>query len=76
VPTYNLDEPQVGLIDLLVNAGISSSKRQARQDIDNGAIYIHGDRCQEMERIMRTADGLHGKYLVIRRGKSKYFLVR
>jgi tyrosyl-tRNA synthetase len=76
VPTYSLDVPQVGLIDLLVNAGISSSKRQARQDIDSGAIYINGDRCQEMERVMRTADGLHGKYLVIRRGKSKYFLVR
>ncbi len=76
VPTYNLDEPQVGLVDLLVNAGISSSKRQARQDIDSGAIYINGDRCQEMERTMRTKDGLHGKYLVIRRGKSKYFLVK
>ncbi len=76
VPTYNLDEPQVGLIDLLVNAGISSSKRQARQDIDNGAIYINGKRCQEMERTMRTTDGLHGKYLVIRRGKNKYFLVK
>jgi len=76
VPTYNLDEPEVGLIDLLVNAGISSSKRQARQDVDNGAIYINGDRCQEMDRTMRTTDGLHGKYLVIRRGKNKYFLVR
>jgi tyrosyl-tRNA synthetase len=76
VPTYSLEEPEVGLVDLLVNAGISSSKRQARQDIDNGAIYINGDRCQEMERTMRTADGLHGKYLVIRRGKNKYFLVK
>ena len=76
VPTYNLDEPEIGLVDLLVNAGISSSKRQARQDVDNGAIYINGDRCQEMDRAMRTTDGLHGKYLVIRRGKNKYFLVR
>ena len=76
VPTYNLDEPEIGLVDLLVNAGISSSKRQARQDVDNGAIYINGDRCQEMDRAMRTTDGLHGKYLVIRRGKNKYFLIR
>ena len=76
VPTYSLDDSEVGLVDLLVDAGISSSKRQARQDVDSGAIYINGDRCQDVGRAMRTADGLHGKYLVIRRGKSKYFLVK
>ena len=76
VPTYDLGQPEVGLVDLLVDAGISSSKRQARQDIGSGAIYINGERCKEVDRAMRTADGLHGKYLVIRRGKSKYFLVK
>jgi tyrosyl-tRNA synthetase len=77
VPTYTLDKPEAPtLVDLLVNGGISSSKRQARQDIDSGAIYINGERCTEGGRAMRTADGLHGKYLVIRRGKSKYYLVK
>ena len=75
VPTYTLSA-QLGLVDLLVNAGISSSKRQAREDVGRGAIYINGDRCTELDRIMSTRDGLHGKYLVIRRGKSNYFLVK
>jgi tyrosyl-tRNA synthetase len=76
VPSYDLAEDEIGLLDLLVNAGICSSKRQARQDVDNGAIYINGERCQDMVRSMRLTDGLHGKYLVIRRGKNKYYLVK
>jgi tyrosyl-tRNA synthetase len=76
VPSYDLAEDEIGLLDLLVNAGICSSKRQARQDVDNGAIYINGERCQDMARSMRLTDGLHGKYLVIRRGKNKYYLVK
>ena len=76
VPTYRMSEPELGLVDLLVAAGISPSKRQARQDIGSGAIYVNAERCTELDRLMRTRDGLHGKYLVLRRGKSKYFLIR
>ena len=76
VPTHTLNAAEQGLVDLLVEAGISSSKRQAREDLGNGAIYINGDRCTDLDRPMRTADGLHGKYIIIRRGKNKYFLIK
>ena len=76
VPTWGMSDPELGLVDLLVAAGISPSKRQARQDIGSGAIYVNGERCTELDRVMRTRDGLHGKYLVLRRGRSKYFLIR
>ena len=76
VPTWGMGEPELGLVDLLVAAGISPSKRQARQDVGSGAIYVNGERCTELDRVMRTRDGLHGKYLVVRRGRSKYFLIR
>ena len=76
VPTHDMKETELGLVDLLVTAGISSSRRQARQDIGNGAIYLNGHRCTQMEHSVRKADGLHGRYIVVRRGKSKYFLVR
>ena len=76
VPTHTLGATEQGLVDLLVNAGISSSKRQAREDVGNGAIYINGNRFTDLDRPMRTADGLHGKYIIIRRGKNKYFLVK
>ena len=75
VPSYRLAEGERGLVDLLVDAGVSPSKRQARQDIQSGAIYLNGERCQDMQHRVRKAEGLHGKYVVVRRGKNKYFLV-
>ena len=76
VPTHLMAQEELALIDLLVAAKISSSKREARQDVQNGSIYINGERCSQLDRVMRTQDGLHGKYLIIRRGKKKYTLVR
>ncbi len=76
VPTYNLVDEEKGLIDLLVEAKISSSKRQAREDIQNGAIYINGEREQDMKYTVNAEDRIDGKFTIIRRGKKKYFLVR
>ena len=75
VPTHTMEGDEQGLVDLLVAAGASSSKRQARQDISQGAISLNGDRCRDEGHTVRKSDGLHGKYTVIRRGKNKYFLV-
>ena len=77
VPSYALKGvDEVGLIDLLVDARISSSRRQAREDIGTGAIYINGQRCTDMGHILEPSERLAGKYLVMRRGKRRYFLVR
>ena len=77
VPSHTVDDvPSVGLIDLLVNAGISSSKRQAREDIQNGAVYVNGDRCTDMGRKLSPADNLCGNYMVMRRGKRSYYLIQ
>ena len=83
VPSYEVESGGtlhasggVFLLDLLVIAGISSSKRQAREDIMNGAIYINGERWTDVPGILTPDKRLAGKYLVIRRGKRRYFLVR
>ena len=75
VPTHAMGQEELGLVDLLVAAGVSPSKRQARQDVQNGSIYINGERCTDMARSLRCQDGLHGKYLIVRRGKKQYTLV-
>ncbi|GGK05459.1 tyrosine--tRNA ligase 1 [Lentibacillus kapialis] len=76
VPTYEVSTESIGLIDLLVNASISSSKRQAREDIKNGAIYINGKRRQDLQHVINEEDRIGDQFTVIRRGKKKYFLVR
>jgi len=77
VPSYDLSSgEEKGLLDLLVESKISPSKRQAREDISNGAIYLNGERTQELDRIITSKDCIGGKYLIVRRGKKKYYLIR
>jgi tyrosyl-tRNA synthetase len=76
VPSYETGKEEIGLIDLLVNASISSSKRQAREDISNGAIYINGERVQDLKYTVDGKDRLEDKFTIIRRGKKKYTLIR
>ncbi|MDX8359267.1 tyrosine--tRNA ligase [Cytobacillus sp. IB215316] len=77
VPSYNFEgEDEIGLVDLLVTSKVSPSKRQAREDIKNGAIYINGERTQEIDRVITNTDRIEGQFTVIRRGKKKYFLIK
>lgn len=75
VPTVKLAKKDIPLVDLLVDANISSSKRQAREDIQNGAIYINGERQQELQYQLTDDDRIDDQFTIIRRGKKKYFLL-
>src|SRR5690606_36936179 len=77
VPSHTLesDEP-IGLVDLLVESKISSSKRQAREDINNGAIYINGERTKDLKKMITRDDAIERQFIVIRRGKKRYFVIR
>ena len=75
VPTVQMTKEAKPLVDLLVEAKISPSKRQAREDIANGAIYINGDRQQELQYELTDADRIDDQFTIIRRGKKKYFLL-
>lgn len=76
VPSTEISSEEIGLIDLLIEAKISPSKRQAREDLSNGAIYINGERVQDLTKVISDEDKIDGKFTVIRRGKKKYFLIR
>jgi tyrosyl-tRNA synthetase len=79
VPSTELkvrDKEKFDVLELLLRCGASSSKRQAREDIHSGAIYINDQCVQDAQRILHPAERLFGKYLVVRRGKKKYFLVK
>lgn len=75
VPTFETEKADILLVDLLVDAKISSSKRQAREDITNGAIYVNGDRNQDIQHTVTEADRLEDTFTIIRRGRRKYLLI-
>ncbi len=76
VPTVTFTREDKPLVDLLVEAKIASSKRQAREDIQNGAVYINGERQQDLAHVVGAEDRIDDKFTIIRRGKKKYFLMR
>ena len=76
VPNYQVQaEDNLNIVDLLVTAGVVNSKRQAREDVQNGAIYVNGDRIQGLDYTLGDADKLENELTVIRRGKKKYFVL-
>ena len=66
---------ELGLVDLLVTSGICSSKREAREFITNGSIYINGERETNLEFQVTKNDSIDQKYVVIRKGKKKYYMI-
>ena len=77
VPSYeHTSGEEIGIVDLLIAAGIVSSKRQAREDVTNGAVSINGQRVTETDYVVSEKDRIEGQFTVIRRGKKKYFLIK
>ncbi|WP_409297181.1 tyrosine--tRNA ligase [Peribacillus sp. SCS-26] len=77
VPTYEQEGgTETPLVDLLVQAGISPSKRQAREDIQNGAVSINGDKVTDQGHILSEEDKIDGQFTIIRRGKKKYTMIK
>lgn len=74
-PQATLENTEHPLVNLLVDAEISPSRRQAREDIKNGAIYINGEREQDVDYTVTSKDFLEGDLIVFRRGKKKYTVV-
>ncbi|HEM4679960.1 TPA: tyrosine--tRNA ligase [Streptococcus suis] len=73
VPNYAVQaEDNLNIVELLVTSGIVNSKRQAREDVANGAIYVNGERVQDLDYTLSDSDKIDSELTVIRRGKKKY----
>jgi len=76
VPSSQAPKEEIGLVEFLVDVThIEPSRRQAREDIKNGAIYVKGERVTDLNYTISETDSFGGRYIIVRRGKKKYFLV-
>ena len=64
----------LNIVDLLVEASVCSSKREAREFIGNGSITLNGDKITDLEFVVTKDSCIDSKYLVVRRGKKKYYV--
>ena len=74
VPNFECDTNNT-LIDIIVNNKIASSRREAREFINNGAISVNGDIIKEESFVINKEIAIDNEYIVIRRGKKKYYLI-
>ena len=70
---FNVNE-DTNIVDLLVNNNVCSSKREAREFINNGSITLNGDKVTDLDFVVSKDKCIDDKYIVIRRGKKKYYL--
>ncbi len=75
VPSTGLQELGNGVIDLLVESGLCQSRKDAKRAINEGGIYLNGQRITEADFVPSDSDLLHNKYLLLRRGKKLWHLI-
>lgn len=67
-------DSDINIVDLLVEGKVASSKREAREFVTNGSITINEQKFTDVNQVITKKDSLFDKFLVIRRGKKKYYL--
>jgi len=70
-----LEGEGVDLLELLATTTLVSSKREARQFLETGAVLVNGEKAALKQRLT-SADLLHGKFIAIKRGKKNWHLTR
>ncbi|MFD1927094.1 tyrosine--tRNA ligase [Sporosarcina siberiensis] len=76
VPTFEMNKENKNIVDFIVESGVSSSKRQAREDVTNGAISLNGERVTDTAYEVGSADRLEDAFTIVRRGKKSYKMIK
>ena len=64
----------INIVDMLVNNKVCSSKREAREFITSGTISINGEKVVDVDMIISKDLAIESKYIIVRRGKKKYYI--
>jgi tyrosyl-tRNA synthetase len=71
-----LEGEGIGIVALLADSGVTSSRGEARRAVEQGGIYLNNHRVTDPQRPVTLDDAVEGRFLVFRKGKRKYHLVR
>ena len=74
-PKANLDGEGTTLVELMVQAGLATSKSQARQLISGGGVEVNGERVADVNRKITIADVRHDKFIQLQKGKKTHVLL-
>lgn len=75
LPRFDL-KPETALVDALIESGLAQSKRAAREFIGNKAVRMNSEAfAGDADYVIQESDLLHGRYLVLQRGKKAHALL-
>ena len=66
----------IAVVDLALAAGLERSKKQIRDLIKNGGLYLNNRPVDDPDRVVTPDDAIDGRVIVLRKGKKNYHLVR
>ena len=76
LPCTALESQTISIVDALVSTGLAKSNKMAREFIGNNAVNVNGQVVNTVETMLSAAHALHGKYLIVKRGKKLFHLVK
>ncbi|MFD3449454.1 tyrosine--tRNA ligase [Microbacteriaceae bacterium 4G12] len=76
MPTFHTSKETKNIVEWLVDLGIEPSRRQAREDINNGAISMNGEKVTDVNTDVTVRNSFDGRFIIIRKGKKNYSLVK
>ena len=71
----SLEGDGIELAVLMADAAMAASRSEARRLIKGGGVYLNGTRATDLGTRVGPEDPLHDRFLVVRVGKKRYFLV-
>ncbi len=76
VPRSALDGDGLPLVQALADCGLTPSRSAARTAVEQGGAYVNNRRAEGLDRRLTTADLLHDRYVVLRRGRRDHHLLK
>lgn len=80
VPTTTLArstlDAGLNVVNTFVDVGLCASRGQARTAVAQGGAYVNNKRVESPDAVLSRDDLLHGRYVVLRKGRRDYHLLR
>lgn len=81
VPSTEVTPEQLGsdglaAVEAVQTANFESSNKRARKLIDDGGLYVNGERVEDTQQTLTVDDAIDGKVIVLRKGRKKYYLLK
>jgi tyrosyl-tRNA synthetase len=72
----SIDGEEMGILTALVKTGLAKSNSEARNFVKSNAVLVNGEKVSDDHFMLNKDVAIEGKYIVLRRGKKLYALIK